>query len=122
EFMDSSERPQLLLAPIKETGTKFDAAYAYVQKIENQKAENESIRLLYVAATRAKSHLHLLGHSEIDAETRTVRRPGSRTLLNKFWDAAQDIFETAAVEHEAPTQVDLAVSEPAPIPAGPPLR
>jgi ATP-dependent exoDNAse (exonuclease V) beta subunit len=122
EFVDASERPQLLLAPIKETGTKDDSAYAYVRKIENQKADNESVRLLYVAATRAKSHLHLFGHTEFDFETRTVKRPGSRTLLNKFWDTAGSIFESAAATLEAPSTIPAAEAVPAMPPAGPSLR
>ena len=92
EYMDRSENAQLLLAPIKESGTESDPTYAYVRKIQTAKAANESMRLLYVAATRARSHLHLLGHTEIDLKSGAVKEPDSRTLLKRFWPAAVSQF------------------------------
>jgi len=85
----------LLLAPIKQSGTDSDPTYAYVRKIQAAKAANESLRLLYVAATRARSHLHLLGHTEIDLKSGSVKEPDSRTLLKRFWPAAVPTFENA---------------------------
>ncbi len=95
EYMDRSEKPQLLLAPIKQVGTDSDPTYAYVRRIQAAKAANESTRLLYVAATRARSHLHLLGHTEIDLKSGAVKEPDSRTLLKRFWPAAAPNFENA---------------------------
>ncbi|MDE2728506.1 MAG: UvrD-helicase domain-containing protein, partial [Gemmatimonadota bacterium] len=54
---------RLLLAPIRATGGEKDPLYAYLARIETQKRENERTRLLYVAATRARKCLHLLGHA-----------------------------------------------------------
>ena len=54
--------PELLLAPIHATGSGPDQTYDYLKSIEARKSEFEAGRLLYVAATRAKSELHLLGH------------------------------------------------------------
>ena len=96
EYIDRSNNARLLLAPIKQSGTDSDPTYAYVRKIRAAKAANESMRLLYVAATRARSQLHLLGHTEIDVETGTVKEPDSRTLLRRFWPAASPAFENAA--------------------------
>jgi ATP-dependent exoDNAse (exonuclease V) beta subunit len=95
EYMDRSENAQLLLAPIKQVGTDSDPTYAYVRRIQSTKAANESTRLLYVAATRAKFHLHLLGHTEIDLKSGAVKEPDSRTLLKRFWPAAAPTFENA---------------------------
>jgi len=121
EYMDRSEKSQLLLAPIKESGTKSDPTYAYVRQVRAEKAANESMRLLYVAATRARSHLHLLGHTEVDLESGLVKEPDSRTLLNRFWPAAEPIFQNAAASHLPPETAAAPAENPAP-PSGIPLR
>jgi len=122
EYINSRGVSQLLLAPIKETGTKSDPTYTYVQKIQNAKLENESLRMLYVAATRAKSHLHLLGHTGLDPETKMVKEPESRSLLSKFWTAAAAEFEKAAAELKEIPGVPAAAVEIADAPIGTSLR
>ncbi|RUA06990.1 MAG: DNA helicase UvrD [Gammaproteobacteria bacterium] len=52
----------LLLAPMKSaSATQESGVYRYLKSIETEQNYYESMRLLYVAMTRAKSHLHLLG-------------------------------------------------------------
>jgi ATP-dependent exoDNAse (exonuclease V) beta subunit len=51
----------LLISPRAETRNK-DALYSLIQKIEKERENNELARLLYVAATRAETELHMLGH------------------------------------------------------------
>jgi len=120
EYMDRSENAQLLLAPIKQVGTDCDLTYAYVRRIQAARTANESMRLLYVAATRARAHLHLLGHTEIDLKSGTVKEPDSRTLLKRFWHAASPTFENAAELH-IQTMVEKSEALPLP-PKGIPLR
>jgi ATP-dependent helicase/nuclease subunit A len=50
-----------LLAPIHATGAEDDAIYRYIRKIEEEKSDNERLRLFYVAVTRAKQRLYLFG-------------------------------------------------------------
>ena len=58
EFANKS----LLLAPIRPAvDTNESGTYTYLKFIESQQDKFETMRLLYVAMTRAKSHLHLLG-------------------------------------------------------------
>jgi ATP-dependent exoDNAse (exonuclease V) beta subunit len=121
EYLDSSEKSRLLFAPIKESGTKSDPAYAYVRKIKAEKTANESMRLLYVAATRARSNLHLLGHTEIEPESGLVKEPDSRSLLKRFWPAAASVFQRAAESRVTPSIANDSL-EPSPIPPGIPLR
>ncbi len=54
-------RGELLLAPISESGGDKDPIYRYLASIERRKSDQETARLLYVAATRARRSLHLLG-------------------------------------------------------------
>lgn len=117
EYINRREQSQLLLAPITETGAEKDPTYAYVQKIRAAKTANETTRLLYVAATRARSHLHLLGHAEVDANTGDVKEPASRTLLNRIWPAVAPAYEALPKVQPQPHTV-----ETPPAPVGIPLR
>ncbi len=54
------EHTHLLLAPLQ-AGEKSNSAYAYIKQLLAREEDHESLRLLYVAATRAKKTLHLLG-------------------------------------------------------------
>ena len=121
EYIDPSNETQLLLAPIKETGTDNDPTYAYLRKIHAVKADHESTRLLYVAATRARKQLHLLGHSPLQPQTGELKDPNSQSLLNKIWHSVRPVFEEAAAARTALAMPAAAeAAEPAPV--GIPLR
>ena len=110
---------RLLLAPIRATGGEKDPLYAYLARIESQKRENERTRLLYVAATRARKCLHLLGHAVPDPENESLKTPGSRTLLARIWHAVEPEFQEALKDYEgkSPEGETAAVK-----PRGVPLR
>jgi len=63
--------------------------------LEKEAEDNEAGRLLYVAATRAQSRLHLLARAGVDGEgaEATVKPPAKRSLLAKAWPVAQTAFE-----------------------------
>jgi len=85
----------LLLAPIQETGAEIDAIYLWMEKLDRGKEQLEADRLLYVAATRAKKFLHLLGHvgltSEGDGKT-VPQKPATGALLNRLWLIVQSTY------------------------------
>ena len=66
QLLFCTERPNmqdntdLLLAPIKASADELDPIYNYLRHEEKKRAEYETARLLYVAATRAKKSLHLI--------------------------------------------------------------
>jgi ATP-dependent exoDNAse (exonuclease V) beta subunit len=80
----------LLLAPIDETGGEKEPLYQYVRNLDKQAEDIEAGRLLYVAATRAKSRLHLLGCVKIDDDG-VMKMPSKRSLLGIAWGALPDI-------------------------------
>ncbi|MGH8758578.1 MAG: UvrD-helicase domain-containing protein [Burkholderiales bacterium] len=82
----------LLLAPVREASQTEDPIYSYISFLDKAKGVNEDARLLYVAATRAKSRLHLFGHVK-SAEN---LKPTSGSLLERLWPAVHGEFETAA--------------------------
>ena len=87
--------PELLLAPIHATGSGPDQTYDYLKSIEARKSEFEAGRLLYVAATRAKSELHLLGHVTYQVKNGTagLQAPRSTCLLRRMWSFAEPEFQ-----------------------------
>jgi ATP-dependent exoDNAse (exonuclease V) beta subunit len=89
------EVSSLLLAPIKEAGAERDPIYSYLVGLNRERESHEDARLLYVAVTRAKKRLHIVGSVKLpDAEKRT--KAASRSLLEKLWPAVEVDFARAA--------------------------
>ncbi|AEJ00938.1 UvrD/REP helicase [Nitrosomonas sp. Is79A3] len=96
--------PDLLLAPIQETGAEADSIYLWMEKLDRNKEQLETDRLLYVAATRAKSFLHLLGHAGLasDSDGKTMlKKPVIGTLLNRLWLIVQSVYIDAIEKNTA---------------------
>ncbi|SDX81359.1 UvrD-helicase domain-containing protein [Nitrosomonas halophila] len=85
----------LLCAPISAPGGDKNPISAYLLSIEKHKAALEDARLLYVAVTRAKHHLHLLGHisAKTDSQDEAMPVPAADTLLAKLWPAVVTDFQ-----------------------------
>ncbi|HEY4368566.1 MAG TPA: UvrD-helicase domain-containing protein [Steroidobacteraceae bacterium] len=94
----------MVLAPIKAQGGQADSIYRWIELLERQRVLRERARLLYVAATRAKRDLHLLGNAEAasrDNET-ALREPRKGSMLRLLWHAVAADFEAAAPASAAP--------------------
>lgn len=111
-FADS--QADLLLASLHATGADRDRTYDYLRRVEGLKSAHETGRLLYVAATRARSELHLLGHAGFKEgdDGIQLKEPASGSLLGCLWAAARGVFEEAAARY-APAEVDGGVPPPA---------
>ena len=80
----------VLLAPAL-TGTgQHDALTRWVRDMERRKDDSERARLLYVAATRARERLHLVGQLAPGRKS-----PPSRSLLACLWPRVSSEFESA---------------------------
>ncbi|HEX5463446.1 MAG TPA: UvrD-helicase domain-containing protein [Burkholderiales bacterium] len=86
-------RHDLLLAPIRAAADAVDPVYRYLAALDKTKGAHEDARLLYVAATRARTRLHLIGHVNAAAKT-PAPHPGS--LLARLWPAVSAAFEQIA--------------------------
>ncbi|SFD95923.1 exodeoxyribonuclease V subunit beta [Nitrosomonas sp. Nm166] len=94
----------LLLAPIQETGTGADSIYRWLDKLEHDKEQFEADRLLYVAATRAKKFLHLMGNVNLipDTDGKLIpQKPLTGSLLSRLWSRVQSIYRDAAEQNNA---------------------
>ena len=91
----------LILAPIKETGVKGATVYQYLSHIEKEKRSYEEIRLLYVATTRAKKSLHLIGHAKLkkDKQGDIFCEPATNSLLSYLWPVLKHEFEEIMPKH-----------------------
>ena len=72
---------ECLVAPIDETRGEPDELYQYLESLDRRKSDWERTRQLYVAATRAKKRLHLMGHVGNKGE------PAKGSMLSDLWPA-----------------------------------
>lgn len=69
------------------------AKYGLLHQLETERTHNEAQRLLYVAVTRAKRQLHLLGTVTPDTKlTDGLKAPAKESLLSLLWHAAESAF------------------------------
>ncbi|HVK40381.1 MAG TPA: UvrD-helicase domain-containing protein [Candidatus Kapabacteria bacterium] len=121
ELLLFTERPHahevdLLIAPIKASDDDADPVYRYLRELERTKREQEDRRLLYVAATRAKRRLYLLGHAEITTEL----KPANGSLLAYLWPAAGPVFHEL-LNRMIAEDIGESVEAPSPSPTARPI-
>lgn len=102
-FMWMEHHADLLFAPIQETGADSDLIYSWLEKLDREKEHFEDERLLYVAATRAKKFLHLLGNTGLSSDIDGViepKLPAGKSLLSKLWPVVQPFFAEAVSQEK----------------------
>jgi len=95
-------KAQLLAAPVKKKKKNgASSIYDYIKQLESTRANNEIVRLLYVAATRTKRKLHLIAtvkHSEKGI------KPIGNSFLSLLWPALEsDFLQMEVVKSETQT-------------------
>lgn len=99
------QRQQFILAPIRATGDKQAPLYDYIRHADQVKQAYEDARLLYVAATRAKKTLRLIGHVALRARGgERFCQPEKRSLLRHLWPRVKQDYEQALPEQHAPDE------------------
>jgi ATP-dependent exoDNAse (exonuclease V) beta subunit len=95
-----THRENLLFAPIPHSGEKGSDVYAFLKKLEKDRGDFESRRLLYVAATRTKKQLHLFGHSRVNKEGVA---PESSSMLGHLWSFIGEAWQETLLATEPKT-------------------
>ena len=134
ELPRASAGTDLLLAPIRAGDQEARGSLAgYIKRLRRDRLRLERVRLLYVAATRARKSLHLLGAVPEPASAAEPPQPPRGSLLEILWPAigAQFLALPPAAALPAGAEAELAPPSlwrlPAqwsmpPPPAGAPLR
>lgn len=82
---------ELLLSPIRAGAEDSEASLAgYIKRLRRERARLERVRLLYVAATRARRQLHLLG--AVATLKDGTLRPATGSALHFLWPALGAAF------------------------------
>ncbi len=99
------DRIGILLAPVNARGAGDDPLYELLWRLRRIQGEAEDARLLYVAVTRARRKLHLLGQVRNQTRSHPDSEPGSEagdeaseareqpspgSLLHRLWPAVAD--------------------------------
>jgi len=93
---------QLLMGAMASRGGDEDRTHAWIGQVERRRMRLEVGRLLYVAATRARWQLHLLGYAMADKKKdKGLRTPGGATLLGCLWPAVAAVFERRWADRSA---------------------
>ncbi|HVS77718.1 MAG TPA: 3'-5' exonuclease, partial [Steroidobacteraceae bacterium] len=91
------EETDLIMAPAPVIGDEEPGEVnAFLRGLTARRAANEQVRLLYVAATRARRSLHLYAAPPVRADGSVAPRP--RTLLMSLWQALASGFEASSRE------------------------
>jgi len=89
---------EMLVAPIGYRGDEKHPTYRWVQRQIRMRTDEELKRLLYVACTRARRSLHLLGTATMTA---SGLKPGdAKSLLATAWPALEQDFATASTARQ----------------------
>ena len=101
ERVHTDGRESVLLAPFSAGSGEPDALTRWLKGIEQRKESAERARLLYVAATRARERLHLIGQLPAGKA-----KPPARSLLALLWPQVSAAFESAEPTGEISGQQD----------------
>ncbi|HEU5399622.1 MAG TPA: 3'-5' exonuclease, partial [Gammaproteobacteria bacterium] len=94
----AEQEADILLAPLDAPGQdRRDPLYAWVRLLRKEQARLERARLLYVAVTRAREELHLLGAVTVKEKQgdREMSAPRPGSLLELLWPTVRGEFEQA---------------------------
>ncbi|MGI9238852.1 MAG: UvrD-helicase domain-containing protein [Woeseiaceae bacterium] len=72
-----------------------DPIHRFIELSEADKNRHEQARLLYVACTRARKSLHLVGHTTSNPDGEDYKPPSKRSLLHMLWPALEPQFAQA---------------------------
>lgn len=85
---------------------EHDPLHRFIELSENDKDRLEDDRLLYVACTRARQTLHLLGHVPLASDGQGFRPPQAGSLLRRIWPSLEAAFEKAFDTEMPSSEVD----------------
>jgi ATP-dependent exoDNAse (exonuclease V) beta subunit len=93
---DEEGQSEMIISPVgPRTELDNDPLHQFIEATEKEKTRLELDRLLYVACTRAKKSLHLIGNTGIARDGESCKRPDARSLLSRLWPALEREYNKA---------------------------
>jgi ATP-dependent helicase/nuclease subunit A len=93
---DAEDGPAMIISPVgARADLERDPLHNFIEAADRQKGRLELDRLLYVACTRARRTVHLIGHVPLSANDRELCEPRKDTLLESLWPAISAQFAKA---------------------------
>ncbi|NIO14087.1 MAG: hypothetical protein GTO31_09450, partial [Xanthomonadales bacterium] len=87
---------QKILSPVgPRADVDKDPLHRFIELSDAEKDRNEQARLLYVACTRARRTLHLLGHAGVSPDGQSCRPPPEASLLAMLWPTVRHLYDAA---------------------------
>ncbi len=91
---------EMIISPVGPRAVlENDPLHRLIEETDKDKNRMELDRLLYVACTRARQSLHLVGSAGTAKDGDSLKRPDSRSLLSRLWPAVEAEFERAFLQH-----------------------
>ena len=102
DMPDKDGRERKIISPVgPRADVDRDPLHRFIELTESRKDRHEQVRLLYVACTRARKSLHLVGHVAVAADGQSYKPPTRGTLLHLLWSAVEPEFANAFADHTA---------------------
>lgn len=110
EYEDGSEGYLLAAKPDGKTDD-VKTLYSYLKAQEAERSRQETARLLYVAATRARQSLHLSAVLKWDDKKEKVSKPLKGSMLSVLWELYEEQFCSNYQPPVEPEEKEVAVLE-----------
>ncbi|MDG2375166.1 MAG: UvrD-helicase domain-containing protein [Woeseiaceae bacterium] len=93
---DRTGRNEMVVSPVgPRAALENDPLHRYIEETEKDKNRLEQDRLLYVACTRARQSLQLIGSVSIAPDGGSLRNPVKGSLLARLWPVLANDFDQA---------------------------
>ena len=92
-------RNEMIVSPVgPRSEIENDPLHQFIEATQSDKERLELDRLLYVACTRARKSLHLVGNVGVARDGHSYRQPVAGSLLQRLWPAIGPVYESAFAE------------------------
>jgi ATP-dependent exoDNAse (exonuclease V) beta subunit len=89
EWTPADDEPELVLAPVGAASEPTGRLSAWLRAMRRERRDHERARLLYVAATRARRALHLIGETPASGSDGSGQSPRTGTAMATLWPALE---------------------------------
>lgn len=96
DLPDGRGGEEKIISPVgREDDLENDRLHMFIEQAQKAKDNFEKARVLYVACTRAKKALHLLGNVALSADGSEFKAPYKSSLLKLMWPVIEADYENA---------------------------